>query len=326
MRDTWFKCDPQDFIDGFESLSTAAECAVYATLIFRMYASGGPVANNPAAIAAVCHVPGHHVSRIIRKLVEQEKLVETRDGRLFNRRVDEELHRRARLSDTRASAGKTGGRPKAKGPKAEAEQRGSDTGAEPEQRRSGAVAAPERARSGVLEKPEMAENSQPQKANASYARAKEKDIREERTPSPPLGRTPAELKTGRRSLLPDRIPDDVRSSDRDGSNVHKLVDHDHPPDVDVLELQCHIMREARMVAPPIDLALLDGWIRLGISPDLIRKTVTRMAASAKAPIRQFRYFDGEIRRVFEAEEAATRSNIAEFERIARRYASSPTPQ
>lgn len=55
------------------------------------------------------------------------------------------------------------------------------------------------------------------------------------------------------------------------------------------------MREARMVVPPSDLALVGSWLNRGATLERhIKPVVTDMAATARGPIRSMRYFDAKI--------------------------------
>ncbi len=297
-RDPWFKCDPIDFLEGLETLNTGNEVAVYVAVIFRIYASGGPIPNNAAAIAPFARVPINHTKRIIAALIDADKL-RLVGSKLSNPRAEAEIERRKSLSKKRSEVGRTGGRPR------------SDLG------RTSAGPQPDPSRISAVRREEMAENSGSEKPIAFYARARGEEIREESSPTPPnsapgLDRAKPNFDE---PIGPDeraRLVAGLDITDRDGPDVDAAV---------VASLTGHIMREARMTAPPVDIVLVGSWLRLGGTPEMIRATTTRMAAVARGGVRGMRYFDGEIRRQIEAETAAEDSTIAHFKRISARHGS-----
>lgn len=346
-RDSWFKCDPQDFSDGIEDCESGPQALVYVQACFRMYASGGPIANNPRVLGALAHCPSHWAARHVARLVDLGKLEELPDGRLYNHRVRLELEDRARVSQSRSRAGREGGRPKkaavgdllekpsgrkvAKQKTAENREaakanafpdaNGTHNPSNPAGLRLASVSSLSgdgmadvwRASGEGLETSNLAENVDSEKANAFHARARE-EREDKNTPSPPKSVVPV--------VLPSRMPD-FGNGKIDPDERERLVratdiaDHGPPLEVDVAALLRRVMTEARMTAPPTDLVLVESWIRYGASEDLVVDTVRRMASQAKTPPRQMRYFDAEIRRLVDATGAEDAELIAKYQRIAR---------
>lgn len=346
-RDSWFKCDPQAFSDGIEDCESGPQALVYVQACFRMYASGGPIANNPRVLGALSHCTSQWAARHIARLVEMGKLDELADGRLFNHRVRVELADRARVSQSRSSAGRAGGRPKkaavgdllekpnatkVRKPKTAENRADAKANAFPDandaQNASNvspiglrAVSEPNASLMRAVSEPfprdlqteETAEISGSEKTNAFYARAREEreDIE---SPSTPPSRTPVVLP----SRMPDFGNDSIDNDERERLvRATDIADHGPPLEVDIAALLRRVMTEARMTAPPTDLVLVESWIRYGASEDLVVDTVRRMASQAKSPPRQMRYFDAEIRRLVDATGAEDAELIAKYERIAR---------
>lgn len=296
-RDTWFKCDPLDLIEGVESCENEAQGLVYVMVLMRIYQSGGPVANNPAAVAALSHMSTRKASAAITDLIRLGKLIETSDGRLFNRRAQGELGDRIRLSETRSSAGKQGGRPKK--PSEETIE-------------SASKVLRERAESSAnardnSEKP--AENGHSPKPKAFHARVREEQIREESPPTPPGADGDGQM--------PDQPMTDAERAEA-AAKIASIAERAEVPEGAVQRVVGEVMRRAKMTAPPVDLVLIETWLAKGIDEELILDTVTRMAAGARGPIRQMRYFDAELRRQHEAKGSAEEADIAHFRKIAAR--------
>lgn len=308
-RDAWFKCDPVVFLHGLEQLKSAEEVAVYTVVIMRIYAVGGPVPNNPAAIGAVAQLTRLKTERIIAALVARGRLKLVGENLMDDRAADE-LGRRSTLSATRSEAGKMGGRPAknsgnsdAVSPRNEHEtpQKVSKVGGNHEQTAM-EFAAP------------TAENGHSEEPNAFHARAREEEKRRE-TPYPLRSDSPGFVP------LPDQLDQPLTPEQRAelAASASRLSAGRGGDDEGVVRsLTQRIMAEARMVQPPHDMALVGGWVRLGMDPDEIFRIVVRLAASARGAIRGMRYFDAEIRRVSDAKTAPNTANILEFQRIAQR--------
>lgn len=308
----WFKCDPTDFLDGLETCDSPEQAAVYVACIFRMYASRGPIPNNPASIAPFAKIGPTKCRKVILELVDMGK-IELIGDRLFNARVRAEIGHQKEVSEARAKAGKEGGR---------ASKKSSKT--------SGKVAAESPQNGGGIDSAEglskvsdekMAENGRPPQAIASLDR----EIDRKNPPKPPTdhaARMRAEFAEFKKTLPPaDAQPVDKGERDRILNRVSSLSSFgDADPDDEpiVRELTSFIMREAAMVMPPADLALVGGWVRQGASPDRIRVTIARLCANAKGPIRGMRYFDRTIREEMQAETDADAALMRHFEAIAAR--------
>lgn len=314
----WFKCDPTDFLDGLETCESPEQVAVYVACIFRMYASRGPIPNNPASIAPFAKIGPAKCRKVILELIELGK-IEQHGDRLFNARVRAEIGHQKEVSEARSKAGKGGGRP------AKNEDKSSGkVGVNPRQNGGGTDSA---AGLPQLFDQETAENSQTGKAIGFTDR----EIDRKNPPKPPvdgMAQMRAEFAEFRKTLPPpsgkpaeggeqDRILDRV-------SNLSRHVDFDDDNEPIVRELTSFIMMEAKMVMPPADLALVSGWVRQGMHPDQIRVIVARLCANAKGPVRGMRYFDRTIRDELQATVDADAAEMRRYAAIQARYA--PTTQ
>lgn len=317
-RDAWFKCDPQDMLDGIVGCESNGQALVYVACIMKMYASGGPIALDAASIGAASKCSPQWAARHVSRLVEMGKMVE-RAGYIYQVRVAEEFEARAELAAKRALAGKGGGRPKKA---AAADLFGRDHLALANRFRSISDANANGMRmecnpnANEMQTAKLAEIGQPSKAIAFHARARGEGLREE---SPSVPHSPAR----KEDLIPS-FSDAPLSTEERAELVRRTSPVDRPPidpKVDVAALTGKIMQASKMTAPPSDLVLVESWLALGADPERdILPTVIRMAAVARSPVRGMRYFDAEMRRLIEARAASEAENITHFRNIARRAA------
>lgn len=74
-----------------------------------------------------------------------------------------------------------------------------------------------------------------------------------------------------------------------------------------------------MVRPPDDYVIIEGWIEAGADFERhIKPTVQRMAGRAKGTIRNFTYFDKEIRAAAAADAGQRSADDAYFDSVAER--------
>lgn len=103
----WYKMFPVDWNDGTTNLTLEQEAA-YLRICNAIYISGGPIPNNKFVLAGLFRCDARRAVRLLNELVEAQKVIV--DGPLIrNRRADDELTTRQRLSNDRQTAGKRGG-------------------------------------------------------------------------------------------------------------------------------------------------------------------------------------------------------------------------
>lgn len=117
--------------------------------------------------------------------------------------------------------------------------------------------------------------------------------------------------------MPDQPMTDAERAEA-AAKIASIAERAEVPEGAVQRVVGEVMRRAKMTAPPVDLVLIETWLAKGIDEELILDTVTRMAAGARGPIRQMRYFDAELRRQHEAKGSAEEADIAHFRKIAAR--------
>lgn len=103
----WYKMFPIDWNDGTANLTLEQEAA-YLRICNAIYISGGPIPNNKFVLAGLFRCDARRAMRLLNELVEAQKVIV--DGTsIRNRRADDELTARQRLSNDRQTAGKRGG-------------------------------------------------------------------------------------------------------------------------------------------------------------------------------------------------------------------------
>jgi uncharacterized protein YdaU (DUF1376 family) len=296
----WYKCYPRKLLDACEDLKDLTLVGVYRTVLDRIYENDGPISNEPTSIGRYCGIGGTKCARAIAELLERRKLFLTDDGKLMNPRAVDELAKRAEVTEARSRAG-SAPRKSTRNERETDEKRTSD--ARP-------TSVPRSSHGGFAEVSDdyLAENGQ---SSGTYVqtRARERENRKKESPQPPKGPI-------------DRMPDFDDSpltpdQQREALARTNLANRDLPGGVDIAKLTHRIMQIAKIIAPPPDMVLVESWLAQGADPeaDIIR-TVERMSAHAKGSVRQFRYFDAEIRRLVEVKRTAETSNITKFRNIA----------
>lgn len=302
-KDKWFRCDPTDYLGGIETLESPEQIAMYTVVIMRIYQAGAAIPDNPGLLGAQAAMKRSLAARIIDQLVGLGKLQRIGD-RLMNPRAAAELAAQEELSALRAEAGKKGGRPSRKNAQTSGKLTGSDQN------------SPKSVENANGSEPEMAENCDVSKANAFPRREENRrDI-----PLPPS----AHAAPGQ-DLLDFDQPLEPGERERIAARISGLADRTGglpvPSDVNLPELISQIMRAAKMVSPPMDSTLVSGWVAMGMDPKAdILPVVHRLSANARGSIRGMRYFDNELRTIFDAKAQASASNIAYFRKIRERAA------
>lgn len=104
----WFRCFPDRLLGALAEMDSNTQ-HVYVTVLLKIYARGGPIRNDPAALGAFCRRPRASIKSAIERLIDMGRLVELPDGLLSNPVADEELAHRELVSSTRAETGRRGG-------------------------------------------------------------------------------------------------------------------------------------------------------------------------------------------------------------------------
>lgn len=108
MKGEFYKMDFRAWNMGTVDLTLEQEAA-YLRLCHAMYDVGGPVPNTSRFLMSIFRCGNVKASTLVQHLIEAGKIAVTRDGKLFNHRVSEELADRERVSAARRIAGEKGG-------------------------------------------------------------------------------------------------------------------------------------------------------------------------------------------------------------------------
>lgn len=113
----WFRCFPDRLLGALAEMDADTQ-HVYAVVLLKIYARGGPVRNDVKALAAFCRRPVKSVATAVQRLVEMGRLSETENG-LMNPVAETELGHQQQLSSVRSKCGKLGGAKKPLNPEGE---------------------------------------------------------------------------------------------------------------------------------------------------------------------------------------------------------------
>lgn len=108
MKGEFYKMDFRAWNMGTVDLTLEQEAA-YLRLCHAMYDVGGPVPNTSRFLMSIFRCGNVKANALVQHLIEAGKIAVTRDGKLFNHRVSEELADRERVSAARRIAGEKGG-------------------------------------------------------------------------------------------------------------------------------------------------------------------------------------------------------------------------
>lgn len=108
MKGEFYKMDFRAWNMGTVDLTLEQEAA-YLRLCHAMYDVGGPVPNTSRFLMSIFRCGNVKANALVQHLIEAGKVAVTRDGKLFNHRVSEELADRERVSAARRIAGEKGG-------------------------------------------------------------------------------------------------------------------------------------------------------------------------------------------------------------------------
>lgn len=104
----WFRCFPDRLLAALAEMDADTQ-HVYVTVLLKIYARGGPVRNDPKALATFCRRPVRAVTAALERLTEMGRLTLV-EGELSNPVAEEELAHRGEVSHSRAKNGKLGGK------------------------------------------------------------------------------------------------------------------------------------------------------------------------------------------------------------------------
>ncbi|WP_187278246.1 DUF1376 domain-containing protein [Methylobacterium sp. WL7] len=108
MKGEFYKMDFRAWDHGTVDLNLDQEAA-YLRLCHAMYGVGGPVPNSARFLMGIFRCGNVKAASLVKHLIEAGKIAVTKDGKLFNHRVSEELADRERVSAARRAAGEKGG-------------------------------------------------------------------------------------------------------------------------------------------------------------------------------------------------------------------------
>lgn len=100
----YFAFYPADFMNGVRGL-TPQEVGVYTMILCRIYEESGPVEYHVRRLATYCGMREAAFTSVVEKLVDLDKL-QLVDGKLFNRRAEGEIAKRANGLKVASKAGK----------------------------------------------------------------------------------------------------------------------------------------------------------------------------------------------------------------------------
>lgn len=137
----WFKCKPDPFLSALAEMD--ADCQhLYAVVILKIYARGGPIRHDVKALATFCRRSVKATQVALDRLMEMGRIT-LADGHLSNPVAEEELASREAISNSRSINGKEGGlasgssrREKGQGYQRPGEPIASDYGSKTKQERS----------------------------------------------------------------------------------------------------------------------------------------------------------------------------------------------
>jgi len=103
----WFRCFPDRLLGALGEMDADTQ-HVYVTVLLKIYARGGPIKDDPRAIATFCRRSMKTVRAAIERLAEMGRLT-LADGTISNHVAEVELQHRDSVSEVRARIGKQGG-------------------------------------------------------------------------------------------------------------------------------------------------------------------------------------------------------------------------
>lgn len=108
MKGEFYKMEFRAWNIGTVDLTLEQEAA-YLRLCHAMYDIGGPVPNSPRMLMGLFRCGNVKAAALLKALISAGKIAQTKDGKLINHRVTEELADRERVSSARRVAGERGG-------------------------------------------------------------------------------------------------------------------------------------------------------------------------------------------------------------------------
>lgn len=105
---------PDEYISGVGNVLRADEQGVYWMVCSLIMSEGGPIDNNERRLAGLCLLRPSDAKRIVGRLLQLGKIDLTEDGKLSQKRAQDEVKRSAKRIQTAAENGSKGGRPERK--------------------------------------------------------------------------------------------------------------------------------------------------------------------------------------------------------------------
>jgi hypothetical protein len=104
----WFRCFPDRLLSALGEMDADTQ-HVYAIVLLKIYARGGPIRNDARALATFCRRTMKATAGALERLIEMGRLTLV-NGELSNPAAEAELEHQGAVSKARAEAGRMGGK------------------------------------------------------------------------------------------------------------------------------------------------------------------------------------------------------------------------